>query len=157
MKFIVDSMHGKLAKKMRIYGYDTLYNAYSEDNTVLELAEKEDRIIITSDTALFERALSRRIPSIKAPLDDDVTRMAEIFKILKLKPELNSKKSRCSLCNTPLVEICKSQITSIPENVLRRKKIFYQCPKCGKIYWKGSHWKEMREFESMLKKKIKHS
>lgn len=150
-------MHGKLAKKMRIYGYDTLYNAYFEDDIVLELAEKENRIIVTSDTTLFDRALSRKIPSIKASLDDDVTRMAEIFKILNLKPALNSKKSRCPLCNTSLVGISKSQITSIPENILRRKKIFYQCPKCKKIYWKGSHWKKMGEFELVLKKKIKHS
>jgi uncharacterized protein with PIN domain len=155
MRFIVDCMHGKLARKMRIYGYDTLYDANLDDDTILNTAREEDRVIITSDKNLIERAYSENIQVVKAPLDSDVSRMTKIFRTYRLKPNLNPKNSRCPHCNSKLKKIYKSQVRGVPERILRRKRVFYECKTCGRIYWYGSHWAKIRNFEETLKKRLK--
>jgi len=157
MKFIVDCMHGKLARKMRIYGYDTLYDINFEDDAILVTAKKEERIIITSDKNLIERAYSENVPVIRASLDNDVSRMMEIFKTFKLKPNLNPKYSRCPHCNVILTKISKLEAVGAPERVLKRKRVFYKCENCSRIYWYGSHWKKIRDFEETLKKRLMDS
>jgi uncharacterized protein with PIN domain len=157
MRFIVDCMHGKLARKMRIYGFDTLYEANLDDDTILATAQKEERVIITSDKNLIERAYSERIPVVEAPLDSDVSRMTKIFRTYRLKPNLNPKHSRCPHCNSMLIKISKSQAEGVPKGVLRRKRIFYKCENCGRIYWYGSHWAKIRNFEETLKKRLNDS
>jgi len=154
MKFIVDCMHGKLARKMRIYGYDTLYDINYGDNIILVIAQKEERVIITSDKNLIERAYSKNIPVIRVQLDNDVSRMMKIFKTLSLKPNLSPQYSRCPHCNAILTKICKSDAKEVPEKVLKRKRIFYKCMNCNRIYWYGSHWKKIRDFEEKLKKRL---
>jgi len=94
MRFIVDCMHGKLARKMRIYGFDTLYGSNLDDDTILATAQKEERVVVTSDKNLIERAYSKRIPVVEAPLDSDVSRMTKIFRTYRLKPNLNPKHAR---------------------------------------------------------------
>ena len=155
MKFIVDCMHGKLARKMRIYGYDTLYDVNFGDDAILATAKKEERIIITSDKNLIERAYSEKIPVVRAPLDNDISRMTKIFRTFKLKPNLNPKHSRCPRCNTVLMKISKLDVIDIPERVLKRMRVFYKCGNCSRIYWYGSHWTKIRDFEETLKKRLK--
>jgi len=157
MKFIVDCMHGKLARKMRIYGYDTLYNINFEDDAILATAKREERIIITSDKNLIKRAYSENISIVRVPLDNDVSRMMKIFKTFKLKPNLNPENSRCPHCNAILKKTNKLDVIGVPERVLKRKRIFYKCGNCSRIYWYGSHWKKIRDFEETLKKRLKDS
>ncbi|MGQ9780988.1 MAG: Mut7-C RNAse domain-containing protein [Nitrososphaeria archaeon] len=157
MKFIVDCMHGKLARKMRIYGYDTAYDSNLEDDVILEVARKEKRTIITSDENLIERALLEGMPVVRAPLDNDLSRMMKIFKACRLKPKLNPENSRCPHCNTILKKIRKTEASGVPERVLKKKRSFYKCPRCGKIYWQGSHWKKIQAFEETLKRRLRTS
>ena len=157
MKFIVDCMNGKLARKMRIYGYDTLYNINFEDDLILEIARHENRIIITSDKNLIDRAFSENLPNVRAPLDNDLSRMMKIFKTFKLKPNLNPEYSRCPHCNSILKRIEKSNAIGVPDRILKRKRIFYKCSSCERIYWHGSHWRKIRDFEETLKKQLRDS
>lgn len=155
LRFIVDCMHGKLARKMRIYGYDTKYDITLDDNKIIEIAKKEGRTIITSDEELIRRAKTENLQVIRVPLDNDLPRMIKIFKVLKILPKIDPKRSRCPNCNSPLTIVDKKEIQNVPEKVLKRKKIFYKCNLCGKVYWYGSHWRKIREFEKTLKKRLK--
>jgi len=157
MKFIVDCMHGKLARKMRIYGYDTAYDASLEDDTILEIARRERRTIITSDQNLIERALSQNINVVRAPLDSDLSRMMKIFKTCGLKPKLKPESSRCPICNSTLKKAKKTEVAGVPERILKKRRSFYKCPRCGKVYWKGSHWKRIMDFEETLKRRLEAS
>jgi len=156
MKFIVDCMHGKLARKMRIYGYDTVYENDLEDDEILNRAQREKRILLTSDEDLIQRAYSKNISVIRISLDNDLSRMTKIFKVLKVKPILRPKDSRCPHCNSAIKKIDKSEAKGVPDKILKRKRTFYKCFNCGKIYWYGSHWKKIREFEETLKTQFKH-
>ncbi len=153
-KFIVDSMHGKLARKMRLYGFDTLYDVKFDDSKIIEIAKIEGRTIITSDEALIERAKSEKLQVIWVPLDSDLPRMIKIFETIKILPKIDPKKSRCPNCNSPLAIVKKEDVKDVPENVLKRKRIFYKCTGCGKVYWHGSHWRKIREFEKTLKRML---
>jgi len=154
-KFIVDCMHGRLARKMRLYGFDTLYDVNFDDNKLIEIAKLEGRTIITSDKALIERAKSENLPVIWVPLDNDLPRMIKIFETLKILPKIDPKKSRCPRCNSALEIVEKDNVTGVPKKVLKRKRIFYRCTGCGKVYWHGSHWKKIREFEKTLKRRLR--
>ncbi|MCX8188143.1 MAG: Mut7-C RNAse domain-containing protein [Nitrososphaeria archaeon] len=155
IKFIIDCMHGKLARKMRIYGFDTKYDIALDDNKIIEIAKNEGRTIITSDEELINRARAENLQVIRVPLDNDLPRMIKIFTVLKILPEIDPKRSRCPNCNSTLTIVDKKEVQNVPEKVLKRKKIFYKCSRCGKVYWHGSHWKKIREFEKTLKKRLK--
>lgn len=154
LKFVVDCMHGKLARKMRLYGFDTVYDVGFDDDKVIEIAKSEGRTIITSDEALVERAKAEKLPVIDVPLDDDLPRMIKIFSVLEIVPKIDPKRSRCPSCNGTLKVVEKKDVTGVPEKVLRRKRVFYRCEGCGKVYWYGSHWKKIREFEKTLKRRL---
>lgn len=155
IRFIVDCMHGKLARKMRIYGLDTIYDITLNDNRIIEIAKEEGRTIITSDEELVNRAKAENLQVIRVPLDGDLPRMIKIFSALKISPEIDPKRSHCPNCNSTLTIVDKKEIQNIPEKVLKKKRIFYKCNGCGKVYWYGSHWKKIREFEKILKKRLK--
>ncbi len=104
---------------------------------------------------LIRRAKTENLQVIRVPLDDDLPRMIKIFKVLKILPKIDQKRSRCPNCNRQLTMVDKKEVQNIPEKVLKRKKVFYKCNGCGKVYWYGSHWKKIREFEKTLKKRLK--
>ncbi len=145
MKFIADNMLGKLAKYLRFLGYDTLY--FSEDrgdDFIIEMAEKEDRIILTRDRELHKIAIKRGLRSILIEEMD----FKKQLKFLKEKLNLSSENmlSLCSICNYPLRKIPREYaVGKVPEKVLEYADEFYICDKCGRIYWYGSHTEKIEK------------
>lgn len=139
MKFVVDTMLGKLAKYLRFLGYDTLY--FSEDRGdeyLLRLAAEENRIIITRDRELFHKA--RKI-GIHAILIEHIELKMQLYQLKRtLNLDTSNMLSICSICNNPLKRISsKDAEGKVPQGVLERTEEFYICTGCGKIYWYGSH------------------
>ena len=137
--FIADCHLGKLAKYLRVMGFDTLYFNTIDDNDLIELAKKEGRIILTRDRVLYERQ--------KAPIFY-LEPIDNLEQLQVLQGEYNIKgyslTSRCIICNTQLQGIEKSKIENkIPKKV---KEYFFEfeiCSTCKRIYWHGDHYKRM--------------
>lgn len=130
-KFIVDAMLGKVARWLRILGYDTLYSKNAEDWWLLYKASEENRILVTRDRGLYIRAKKKGIECILLNAEDDiVVHLAKIAKKYKIDLDISIEASRCALCNSVLEKIDKDR---------------WRCSRCKKEYWKGRHWKTMNE------------
>uniref|UniRef100_A0A7C4Y4N6 Mut7-C RNAse domain-containing protein n=1 Tax=candidate division WOR-3 bacterium TaxID=2052148 RepID=A0A7C4Y4N6_UNCW3 len=138
MKFLCDFMLGRLAKWMRLLGYDTEFFKEPDYNKLIVFSNATNRIIITRNSKLKDM---KNVIYIKEERIEE-----QLRKILTLFPETNPL-TRCSLCNTEIIEIKKEDVLGkVPEYVYKNQKNFYLCPKCNKIYWEGTHIELMREF-----------
>jgi uncharacterized protein with PIN domain len=143
MKFIADAMLGKLAKRLRLLGHDVLYDAAFSDNDLIRLALEQDRTILTRDTVLASRPLAQRHLFIDSDHVDLQLRQVEDACSAEAAP---APLSRCSICNGILAPVDKSTVCDrVPELVLRTAPAFFQCRACERIYWEGSHVKNMAD------------
>ncbi len=145
IKFLADKMLGKLAKWLRLLGYDTTYPASDKDMALIIAAQLENRILLTRDTHLIKRKDLGDFLFIKS--DQVEEQLLEVIKGLKLTIPFNSNLfSRCLLCNTSTIKIDKEKVKGqVPPYVFLTQNDFVYCPSCQKYYWKGTHWQRMRE------------
>ncbi|MET1159990.1 MAG: Mut7-C RNAse domain-containing protein [Thermoprotei archaeon] len=145
-RFIVDTMLGNIARWLRILGYDTLYRRDFKDWEILNIASRENRVIITRDTGLHRRALNKGIKSIYLAVDDIAERLAYIALLTGIRLYVDLEKSRCPLCNGELRKVSKEKVKDrVPPRVYRFYSDFWICTRCGKVYWLGSHWVKIEE------------
>jgi hypothetical protein len=138
MKFILSRELGRLAKWLRILGFDTAY--FNQDNTagLIIQALREERLIITRNHRL---AGSSRIKTFLVKTERLKDQLSEILKGLKLDINGDMMFSRCIICNVELEHIDKEKARSkVPEYVFDTQDNFIACPKCKRIYWSGTHW-----------------
>ena len=154
VKFIVDGMLGSLARKLRIYGFDVLYNADILDEKILAIAKDEGRIILTSDKGLHSKAILNDLKSVLLSEDEEEDRIVTVLKSFGLKPDLNPENSRCPLCNGDIEEIDKNRLNNLPESIVKTHDRFYSCVECGKIYWMGSHWLGLKRFSERVRQRL---
>lgn len=141
MKFIVDCMLGKLAKWMKILGFDVLYFSKIEDIELVSRARKEARILLSRDHALLARARDLKKLFIESEAwEDQVHQVADFFCLWdEMKPY-----SRCLECNVGLKPLAKSQAANlVAPFVLEKADSFAICPACGRVFWPGTHFEEM--------------
>lgn len=145
IKFLADRMLGRLAKWLRILGYDTVYPVDIGDLALLLRARQENRILLTRDTHLILRKNIGDFLFIKSDLWRDQLR--EVIYGLKLELNFPTRMfSRCSLCNTPTTKINKDKVRDyVPPYVFLTQNYFVYCPTCKKYYWKGTHWQRIKE------------
>lgn len=144
MKFLVDRTLGKLAKGLRMLGYDTLSYPGQDFHQLLHLARNEHRIILTRNTKL---ARGRPADPIILITEDRPSRQIEEV-AQKCRLALDDEKffSRCLLCNEQIVEIPRSEAEGkVPDFIFAQQKDFYRCPQCRRIYWHGSHLNHMQK------------
>lgn len=150
--FVVDSMLGNLAKKLRILGYDSKYFPSIEDDKLILIAKNEKRIILTKDEQLTKKAEKQEIEFILIRGSDESEQIMQINAKANLGIFVaDTNNSRCILCNGNLQPVEKYRIIGkIPEGVLEREKKFWMCDSCKKIYWEGTHFKKLQEFVMKL-------
>lgn len=138
-RFIADCHLGKLAKYLRVMGFDTLFFGTIDDNDLIDLANEEGRIILTRDRILHERKNS---PTFYLEPIDNLEQLQALQSEYKLKEY--SLESRCVVCNTMLKSVEKSKIENqIPTKVKKYFSEFEMCNKCERVYWRGDHYKKM--------------
>jgi hypothetical protein len=141
MKFIVDSMLGKLAKRLRIVGYDTYFDPKMDDHDILKLSKEEDRLIVTRDTQM---AKIRGAKLFLLRSTDIKEQLKELSKLAKIRLDSSRSFSRCPECNTPVKDISKEEAKKIvPKFVYETLNKFSYCPKCKKAYWQGTHYEKL--------------
>jgi len=147
IKLLVDAMLGRLAKWLRILGYDTAYLADTDDFAVMRLARAEDRLILTRDRGLARRRGVRALLVSGESLEEQ---LRQVCGVLGLPAE--GAFSRCPVCNQALMDATPEQVaTGVPGYVQRTQECFSFCGGCNRIYWRGTHWQRMAAFVSRLR------
>ena len=139
--FICDVHLGRLAKYLRMLGFDTLYKNDYDDNELVRLSNSEQRILLSRDKALIaDRRLTRRYELISR---DTFRQVREVLDSLDLKTAV-SPMSRCLTCNGLVEPVSRSNVKDrVDETIFRAHREFTRCRECGKIFWKGSHFESM--------------
>ncbi|MDX1295172.1 MAG: Mut7-C RNAse domain-containing protein [Sulfurimonadaceae bacterium] len=141
--FIADCHLGKLAKYLRLFGFDTLYFNSIDDDDLIAMANKEGRTILTRDRALYERG---EASCLYLKPRDTRGQLELVIAELGLK-QVCRPFVRCLVCNTPLQPIDKDAVANkVPPKVARFFDTFEICPVCDKVFWHGDHYKRMRLF-----------
>ena len=139
-KFLCDQMLGNLARWLRFLGFDTIYVKNNiKDIDLLEMAYKENRIILTRDKELILRSKKRKLRNIYI---NNISLDEQLSIILKdIKTNKKTILSRCSICNTLLDKIKKKKVKNrVPNNIFNNMDEYQFCRYCNKIYWMGSHY-----------------
>lgn len=148
MKFIADVHAGKLAKLMRMLGFDVMYsNAFSQKELV-SISINENRVLLSKNSALKN---INQVKSFIITSEDTEMQLQEVLKHFNLKYQFHPF-TKCIVCNGTLHAVSKEKIMhQLQPHTIQYFNEFWQCDNCKRIYWKGSHYKRM---EQLVKKFI---
>jgi len=147
-------MLGKLAKKLRLLGYDSFYSSNMEDDKIIQLAKNENRILITKDVPLCHIAKKQQILAVQITSDDEIEQFLQINEKASFgKCTVGGGSSRCPVCNGELQQK-KDVFEKVPTGVFENMKDFWKCTKCEKIYWEGTHIKNLQQFTMKLNERL---
>jgi hypothetical protein len=151
-RFVADAMLGSLARKLRAFGFDTAYYREGGDNGIMKLARVERRVVLTADKTLHARTSRRGLLSLFLEGRTDGERISSLARSARAAGlTLVRGESLCSLCGSVLGSMSRREATPfVPATVARRHRLFFYCSLCGRVYWRGSHWKELRGLERNL-------
>lgn len=153
MKFITDGMLGKLTRWLRLLGYDVEYANDMEDKKLMALAKKEKRILLTRDLELFQQANARGVDAFLVEGRTEVERLACMAKKHDFHLEIDVTVSRCPKCNTKIRPVAKDTVAEkVEKATFTFYNEFWECSKCGQIYWQGAHWKKITKTLEEAKK-----
>jgi hypothetical protein len=137
-RLLVDAMLGRLARWLRLMGYDAAYWRDGSDEELMAAARAEGRLIVTRDHALAGR---RGVHALLVPAESLDEQIAEVQAALGGHPE---PFTRCPECNGALAELPHAAARDlVPPYVWHTQSQFRRCPGCGRVYWKGTHWPAM--------------
>ncbi len=143
-RFVVDCMLGRLARWLRILGFDTLFDCKLSDQELLNLARSQNRVLITRDRELAARGGYL----LGAKNWEDGLR--EVIKAFHLEDRINPF-SRCPVCNSPLKKMEREEArVLVPPLAFARASRFALCPGCGRVYWDGTHLLRMKNILNKL-------
>jgi uncharacterized protein with PIN domain len=144
-KFIVDCNVGKLAKWLRLMGYDSRFFNGSDDSQLVAIAQEEGRVILSRDTQIMKRRVitSGKLKAVLIQSDEPELQMQQVIDALGLDYRFRPF-TLCLECNQVLVDKSKGEVKElVPPYVFKTQSQFMQCPTCKRIYWRGTHWRAM--------------
>lgn len=145
MKFITDINLGRLALRLRMLGYDTLFYRGKADRAFLRKAQQENRIVLTRKRDLAKREFSGILLVIES--DRVENQLTELSENLSVHPEPGLLFSRCLKCNAMLEKVEKEEVISrVPTYVYENHSRFMICPRCRTVYWPGTHVENARKW-----------
>ena len=145
IKFIADNNVGKLARWLRVVGYDTLLFKQKDDTKLIKIALSQGRVILTRDTQLMKRRLvtNGKLKAMIITQDDPKEQLQETVKKLNLSYHFKPF-SLCLECNQALIPRSKEEVKNlVPPYVFKTQNQYVECPVCHRIYWQGTHWQAM--------------
>lgn len=143
MKFILTKELGRLAKWLRILGFDTEYFKADNVSSLVIQALRDERIILTRNHRLPQ---TRGIQIIFIKNEEIKEQLTEAIMTLKIKPNSAMMFTRCTLCNAELKPIEKQGVRDkVSQYVFETQEDFMICPECNRLYWQGTHWGNVEE------------
>lgn len=151
--FVVDGMLGSLARKLRVFGFDAQYCRQEDDDTVIAVARRRRGIVLTSDRLLEARATKRGVAAILIRGDTDAQRLRYLAaKMRQVGRGLTAGPPRCAMCNGRLASAPRESLRGVlPARVVACHRLFFACARCGRVYWRGGHWKKLRRLQGLLR------
>lgn len=135
-------MLGRLARWLRVLGYDTSYDMELADPVLVRQANAEDRILLTRDRHLLQDLRPARAHEVRQ--DDPLLQLKDVVEALQLAPP-RALFTRCLLDNAALQQLQPEEaLPLLPEGVRGLADNVRRCPQCGRLYWDGSHVRRMR-------------
>ncbi len=154
--FIADGMLGRIAKFLRLAGYDTLFAGENlKDKEVIKVAFKDERILLTKDKKLYLEAIKNGVDAFLVSEKGFFSSIAEIAVNYGLNLNFKPDTSRCPKCNHPVRKTEPWEVKGrVPEKTFLKQKVYWVCDNCGQIYWLGSHWINIKKEEKEIQKRI---
>ena len=142
--FFADAMLGRLARWLRMLGYDTAYDKVISDESLIARVLTEQRWLLTWDSYLVQRKVLRGHHTLIVS-DHLQDQLRQLRSELRIEFDLgDSTASRCAACNNIVMVIPHEEAAlTVPAYVASLHTRFVQCPNCGRIYWPGTHWNHM--------------
>jgi uncharacterized protein with PIN domain len=154
VRFIADAHLGQLAKRLRILGFDVLYDNAYHDRDLADIFIRDDRIVLTRDRSVLIQKTILRGCFLHSKTSNDQVRevLARCHAVDALHPF-----TRCLECNGALLDVDKQKVAHLlPERSGEAFDHFRQCKNCGKVYWGGSHKRQMQEWVARILGDIAH-
>jgi uncharacterized protein with PIN domain len=142
-RFFCDVMLGGLARWLRAAGYDTSWVEHIEDPDLIRQARREGRVLLSCDTGIFRVGIVRDgdVPALMVPHGLTI---AEQLSFVLSALFLALRAPRCMACGGALAEVPGEQVRErVPERTFAWVKDFWQCVRCGQVFWKGTHWERI--------------
>jgi uncharacterized protein with PIN domain len=141
-RFVADVNLGKLARHMRMAGFDTLWANHWDDDELARIAAVQKRTILTRDKGLLRRREVDRGYFVRST--ESEAQLGEVIRALQLEGSL-APFTRCRECNGVLEDVAKEAVLDrIPEKVRGFYDRFKRCPGCERVYWEGTHFARMK-------------
>jgi hypothetical protein len=142
-RFVLDTHLGKLAAYLRLMGFDTLYRNCWTDEQLAQVSRDERRILLTRDVGLLKRGAVTHGYFMRET--DARRQLGEVVRRFDLG-RLAKPFSRCLRCNARLEPVAKEDVLAqLPAQTAALYEEFRRCADCGRVYWKGGHYRRMRE------------
>jgi uncharacterized protein with PIN domain len=142
-RFVLDGHLGKLARLLRMLGFDSLYRRDLADDEIINISIRERRVILTRDVMLLKANAVTHGYWVRSTSPMDQVR--EVLDRFDLSTRVRPFR-RCIVCNGMIERVDKAVVLErLPEGVRERHDEFYRCTGCGKVYWKGTHYHDMME------------
>jgi len=139
-------MLGKLARWLRMLGHNVKYSSSLSDEQLLKIAKNEHRTLLTRDLELYQQAVAHGVQALYVEGGDEAEKLAKLAERYGFPLEINLENSRCPKCNAGIKPIAKTLVKGkIPETTYKYYDKFWECQKCGQIYWQGAHWKKIND------------
>jgi len=157
LKFIADGMLGKLTRWLRMLGHNVKYSSKLDDAQLIMIAKKERRTLLTRDLELYQQAVARGVNAFYLEGKTEADRLAHLAKRFTIKLDIDMVTSRCTRCNTRVKPISKEKVVDrIEKSTFSHYNEFWECTKCGQIYWQGAHWTKIRKTLETAKENLDH-
>ncbi|RDI40206.1 Mut7-C RNAse domain-containing protein [Aquicella lusitana] len=152
--FILDVHLGKLARYLRLLGFDTLYDTHYKDSEIVDLAQREHRIILTRDIGILKnKQVTHGYWLRETQPKKQVVEIIRRFDLVRqCKPF-----TRCLECNGKIIPLSQENniIQPVPPGVKEMQDQFFQCESCLRLYWQGTHYSKLKTFVDTLLDKNK--
>lgn len=153
-KFILDVHLGKLARYLRLLGFNTDFRNDADDPEIIARATDEHRIILTRDVGILKHAAVTHGYWVRTT--DPRAQIGEVIRRFNLQGQIRPF-TRCMVCNGQVAPVPKTAVVDrLPEKTRRYYDAFTQCNTCGRIYWKGSHYERMKHLVAHITGDLDH-
>jgi uncharacterized protein with PIN domain len=140
-RFVADVHLGTLARHLRLLGFDTTWERDLDDEEIVDIARDEQRIILTRDKGILKNG--RVTHGYWLRNTDPLKQLDEVVCAIDLAGNINAY-TRCMECNGKLQSVERSAVAhAVPLQVFLVYREFRQCQRCHRVYWKGSHFRQL--------------
>lgn len=152
-RFLADEMLAKLVRFMMMVGIPVDYISGVDDDEILVLARRKKYTLLTRDEELCRRCLKRGIPVFLITDVEVEKQLAAVVSGFALKLPPFPSGTLCPKCGSQLVRVEKETLKGkVYPRVLAKRKLFWKCGRCGRIYWSGTHYERIARMYRKIKK-----